>query len=123
MRFICMGYYNEKKFNSMPAKEKAALVSQCPALDEKLRKTGKLKLGAALTDPKTWKTLIPTGGKPKITDGPYVEAKEMIGGVIIIEAENIDEAVKIASLHPAANIGGEVGWCLEIRPIAFYQES
>jgi hypothetical protein len=120
MHFLCLAYYDEKKFAAMPKEERSKLVAQCPAWDEKLRKTGKYRIGASLEPQKLSKVLRPTGGKPTITDGPFTEAKELAGGFIIIEATNMEEAVKVASLHPAANIGGEVGWCIEIRPIGMY---
>ncbi|MBK8208187.1 MAG: hypothetical protein IPK87_15530 [Planctomycetes bacterium] len=123
MRFLCLCYYNEEKFNALSKEELTDLVSQCPAMDQELRKTGQLRFGAALAGPAKRKVLKPAGGKPTVTDGPYIETKELVGGVVMIEAADIDEAVKIASLHPAANIGGELGWCVEILPLVSYQES
>jgi len=60
----------------------------------------------------------PRDGKPVVTDGPYVETKEQVGGLVIIEAADLNEAVRIASLHPAAHLGEKLGWGVEIRPIA-----
>lgn len=57
--------------------------------------------------------LAPCGGKPAVTDGPYAEAKEIVGGFFIIEA------VRVASLHPAATLGESVGWGIEVHPIVF----
>ena len=56
-----------------------------------------------------------------VTDGPFVETKEQVGGFFIIEARDLDEAIRVASNHPAANIGGEIGWAVEVRPIEAYQ--
>jgi hypothetical protein len=52
-----------------------------------------------------------------VTDGPFVETKEQVGGFFIIEANDLDEAIRVASKHPAANLGETVGWAVEIRPI------
>jgi hypothetical protein len=53
-----------------------------------------------------------------VTDGPFVETRETVGGLIIIEARDLNEAIRIASMHPAARLGEQGGWALEIRPIA-----
>jgi hypothetical protein len=55
-----------------------------------------------------------------ITDGPFTETKEMIGGFFMIEAENAEEAKRIASHHPAAHLGEHVGWGIEVRPVGFF---
>ena len=62
-------------------------------------------------------------GKPDVTDGPYAEAKEMVGGFFIIEAADKDEAVRVASLHPAATLGERVGWGIEVHPIGFFEQA
>ncbi|WP_232207653.1 YciI family protein [Pseudoxanthomonas sp. J35] len=64
----------------------ARLVSQCPALDEKMQATGKMRVSASLAEPKDWKTLRTRAGRMQASDGPYTEAKEMVGGLFIIEA-------------------------------------
>jgi hypothetical protein len=59
----------------------------------------------------------PRNGRPVVTDGPFVETKEQVGGLIVIEAKDLNEAIRIASLHPAAHLGEDIGWGIEIRPI------
>ncbi|KRG70518.1 YciI family protein [Pseudoxanthomonas dokdonensis] len=120
MKYLGLAYFTPEKFAAMSADEVSALVSQCPALDEKMNATGKLLVSASLGDLERWKTLRPTGGKPRITDGPYTETKEVIGGLFIIEADNEDEALRIAAMHPAAMIGEEAGWTVELVPLDFY---
>ncbi len=61
----------------------------------------------------------PRGGKPQVTDGPYAEARELVGGFFIIEAADKEEAVRVASLHPAATLGESLGWGIEVHPISF----
>ena len=65
-------------------------------------------------------TLRPRGGRTQVTDGPYTEAKEMVGGLFIIEADSQEEALRIASMHPAATLGEEGGWAVELIPMDFY---
>ena len=57
-----------------------------------------------------------------MTDGPYAEAKEMVGGFFIIEAADKDEALRVASLHPAATLGEDVGWGIEVHTIGFFAQ-
>jgi hypothetical protein len=97
-----------------------AIVSQCPALDEKMRATGKVLVSASLGDLENWRTLRPRNGKTHVSDGPYTESKEVVGGLFIIEADSHDEALLIASMHPAAQIGEEGEWAVELIPMDFY---
>lgn len=121
MKYLCLAYYDPKKFAAMAAAEVQALVSQCPAKDAELRCTGQLLLSASLKGPEAVMALRPRGGKPQLTDGPYTEAKELVGGFFIIEAADRDEALRLASLHPAATLGEQAGWGIEIHPIGFFQ--
>jgi len=63
----------------------------------------------------------PRNGKPSITDGPFIETKEQVGGFFIIEARDLNEAIRVAWKHPAANLGEQVGWGIEVRPIERYE--
>lgn len=117
MKYLGLAYYNPEKFAAMAPDDMQALVSQCPPMDEKMRATGKVLVSASLSEPKDWITLRPRGGKPQITDGPYTEAKEMVGGLFIIEAGSRDEALRLAAMHPAASLGESVGWGIELIPM------
>jgi hypothetical protein len=117
MKYLCLAYYDEAKMAALPKAELQAIVSQCPGYDAKLRDTGRLLLSASLGLPSETINLRPAGGKIAITDGPFTESKEMIGGLFIIEAENAEEAKAIASNHPAAHLGEHIGWGIEVRPI------
>ncbi len=122
MKFLCLAYYTPDKFAAMPPAAVRALVSQCPAHDAALRASGKLVMQASLGEPETARTILPQGGKPSFTDGPYVETKEQVGGFFIVDADDMDEALRIASLHPASRIGEEAGWCVEVRPIGHLEQ-
>lgn len=120
MKYLGLAYYNPEKFAAMAPAEVQALVSQCPPLDEKMQATGKMLVSASLSEPKDWVTLRPRGGKPQISDGPYTESKEMVGGLFIIDAETRDEAVRLAAMHPAATLGEAGGWGVELIPMEFF---
>jgi hypothetical protein len=121
MKYLCLAYYNEKAFDALPRAEVEALVSQCPAYDETLRNSGHLVVQASLGSTRATTTVRPRNGKPLVTDGPFIETKEQVGGFFIIEARDLNEAIRVASKHPAANIGEQVGWAIEVRPIEAYE--
>jgi hypothetical protein len=121
MKYLCLAYYNEKQFDALPKAEFEAIVSQCPAYDDELRKSGHLLIQASLGSPRATITVRPRNGKPSVTDGPFVETKEQVGGFFIIEARDLNEAIRVASKHPAAHLGGQVGWGVEVRPIEMYE--
>jgi len=122
MKFLCLAYYNEKKFEALPKDELAAIASQCQPHDEELYKGGYMKLVASLAAPAISKSIRPKNGKPVITDGPYAETKEQLGSFFIIEANDLEEATREAAKHPAAHLGENMGWGIEVRPIEFFKE-
>ena len=92
-------------------------MSQCPAKDAELKKTGRLVVSASFDGLQAALTFRPCGVKTQVTDGPYAEAKELVGGVILIEAPNKEEAIRIASLDPAVTLGESIGWVIKVHPI------
>ena len=120
MKYLGLAYFTPEKFAAMAPGDVQALVRQCPALDEKMQATGKVLVSASLGDLENWRTLRPRAGKTHISDGPYTETKEVVGGLFIIEADSQDEALHIASMHPAATLGEEGGWAVELIPMDFY---
>ena len=120
MKYLCLGYYDEKKFDALPKAELDALVHQCHAHDEALRNSGHLILVASLAATRMTASLRPKNGKPSVTDGPFAETKEQIGAFFIIEARDQNEATEVASQHPAAHQGEHVGWGVEVRPIDYF---
>ncbi|MGH8727702.1 MAG: YciI family protein [Burkholderiales bacterium] len=122
MKYLCLAYYDEKKFDALSKTELDAIVSQCPPHDEALRKSGHLVAQASLGPTRASTTLRPKNGKVSMTDGPYAETKEQIGGFFIIEARDLNEAIRVASKPPAARLGEQVGWGIEVRPIESFEQ-
>ncbi|MBY0268584.1 MAG: YciI family protein [Burkholderiales bacterium] len=122
MKYLCLAYYNTQQFAGMAPDAMRALVSQCPAHDAKLRASGRLVMQASLGELAQTRTIHPKNGKPSFTDGPFVETKEQVGGFFIIDARDMDDALRIASLHPAVQIGEQAGWCVEVRPIEYFEQ-
>ena len=115
MKFMLLAYGDEEKMAKLTESDMRSLGERCHGYDEELRKTGRVVVTGSLGF--AARTLRSKGGRLKITDGPFIETKELVGGVIIIEADDFDDAVKVASLHPAARMGEELGWGIELRPM------
>jgi hypothetical protein len=89
------------------------MMDECLAYDDVLKKSGRWVSGEGLQGPETAATLRNKNGKVSVTDGPYAETKELLGGLLIIEARDLDDAVQVMSKHPGVKMGS---W--EIRPVA-----
>ncbi|WP_109476872.1 YciI family protein [Paraburkholderia sp. C35] len=120
MKYLGLAYFTPEKLAAMSPDDVKELRSQCPALDQQMQATGKVLISASLGDLENWRTLHPRGGKTHVTDGPYTESKEVVGGLFVIEADSSDEALRIASMHPAATLGEAGGWAVELIPLDFY---
>jgi hypothetical protein len=123
MKYLCLAYYDPEKFAAMAPAEVQALVSQCPAKDALLKATGNLRLSASLSGPDAAIRLQPRKGKTQVTDGLSTETKQVVGGFFIIEAADREEALRLASLHPAATLGEHAGWEIEMHPIGFFEQT
>jgi len=113
MKFVCLGYIEAGKFESMPERERNAMVDSCFAYDDVLRENGHFAGGEGLLPASSAVTLRFQNGKVTATDGPYAETKEQIGGILILEANDLDHAVALMSRHPGVRTGP-----FEIRPAA-----
>lgn len=121
MKYLCLGYYDAEKFDSLSEAEQEAIGSECQRYDEALRKSGHLVSVASLQH-RAARTLRPANGRTSVHDGPFAEAKEVIGSFFIIEAKDLNEAIRVASLHPAANWGEHLGFAVEVRPIELFEQ-
>jgi hypothetical protein len=119
MKFLVLAYYHEKTFEKTSPEEMKAIVAKCEPLDKALEATGKMEMVASLAATKDTVSVRPRNGKPWVTDGPYVETKEQLGSFFLLEAKDMQEAIRLASMHPAANLNEHMGWGLEIRPVEF----
>jgi hypothetical protein len=124
LHYLCLAYYDEKKFEALSEAELEAIGRACRPHDEVLGRSGHLVATGSLQPARLATTLRPRNGKPSITDGPFVETKEQVGGFFIIEAQDLDEAIRVAAHHPAAHMNEHLGWALEVRPIeVFHRDS
>lgn len=113
MKFVCLGYIEPNKFEDMPETERNAFLDECFTYDDNLRNNGHFAGGEALQSAHAARTLRWKNGKVSVTDGPYAETKEFLGGILVLEARDLDHAVELISKHPGVRVGP-----FEIRPAA-----
>jgi hypothetical protein len=114
MKFVCLGYIEDGKWERMSESEQKAMLEECFAYDDVLRKNGNFAGGEALQSARSAVTLRWQNGKVVATDGPYAETKEQLGGILILEANDLEHAVELMSKHPGVRKGSQ----FEIRPAA-----
>lgn len=113
MKYVCLGYIEAGKLENMPERERDALVDACFAYDDVLRKNGQFAGGEGLQPASSAVTLRFQNGRVMVTDGPYAETKEQIGGILVLEADDLNHAIQLMSKHPGVRAGP-----FEIRPAA-----
>jgi hypothetical protein len=114
VKYICLGYMDEKKWDTMSDRERNAFIDECFAYDDELRSNGHFVGGEALQGARSATTLRYKNGRVSITDGPYAETKEQLGGIMILEARDLNHAIQLMSKHPSIRMGGS----FEVRPAA-----
>ena len=112
MKYLCLVYYPEEKLDTLPKSEYDALVAEAVAYDEDLRTSGHFIAAQALESVETATTLRIRNGKVSTTDGPFAETKEQLGGFILIDARDLNEAIQLAAKIPPGRLGS-----IEVRPI------
>ena len=111
MKFVCLGYYNETAFENLSPEDGQRMMEECFAYDDVLRQGGHYIGGEALDSCRKAVTLRMNNGSVGATDGPYAETKEVLGGILFLEARDMAHAVELMSKHPGVGVGP-----FEIRP-------
>ncbi|MBT1690858.1 YciI family protein [Dawidia soli] len=115
MKYICLGYMNEEIWATLSESERNTFMDECFRYDKELRENGHFAGGEGLQEARNAATLKWQSGKVSVTDGPFVESKEQIGGIMILEATDLNHAIRLLSKHPSLRLGrGSSSW--EIRP-------
>ena len=105
MKYLCLVYLDENKLDTVADHE-------CKACGDALKQSGYHIAAEALQSVHTATTVRVRNGKMTVTDGPFAETKEQLGGFFLIEAANLDEAMQLATKLPSARYG-----CIELRPV------
>jgi hypothetical protein len=111
MRFICLGYADPSVFSSMSKEETEKAMEECFTYDDELRRGGHFVGGEALQETTSAVTIRHGAKGVEVTDGPYAETKEYLGGILILEARDLNHAIALMSKHPGVRFGP-----FEIRP-------
>ena len=112
-RYLLLAYIDEKAWAGLGEEERQRIRAKRRPLVEQLVANGKFLTGAPLHPSATATTIAVRGGKRLVTDGPFVETREQLGGYALIEAENLDEAIAIADAFVATSDLSSI----EIRPV------
>ena len=112
MKYVCLGFFDEAAFAQIPQADAQRMMEECFAYDDVLRRGGHFLGGEALDSARNAVTLRKKDGEVQVTDGPYVETKETLGGILLLEARDLNHAISLMSKHPALKVGN----AFEIRP-------
>jgi hypothetical protein len=118
MKFLFMIYHDERVLEDLPEQEMQTLVDSALDYDEEIRRSGHYIVSNALQRARTARTLRVRDGKVLVTDGPFAETREQLGGFFLVEARDIDEACAVAARFPPARLG-----TIEVRPVQELEHS
>lgn len=112
MKYLCLVYQEEATVDALPEDEYAAIVDDVLDYREELRQRGHYVVSSPLQSVATATTIRVRNGKVSITDGPFAETREQLGGFYLIDARDLNDAIRVASRMPPARLG-----CVEVRPL------
>lgn len=118
MRYVCLIYENEAGMGPLMAAQGDQIMSEYFAFTEDIRKSGHMVAGEALQPVQTAATLRLRGGQLQVTDGPFAETREQLGGFYLIEARDLNEAIQVASRIPGCRYGS-----VEVRPVIDFSQA
>jgi hypothetical protein len=104
MKFLCLSHIDEQKFDVMSDSERETFIKECFAYDNVLKRNGHFVRLEALQNAQNARTLRYRNGRVSITDGPYAETKEQIGGILLLDANDLNHATQLMSKHPGTRV-------------------
>jgi hypothetical protein len=113
MQYLMMCCCNERQWESLPEAQRDKIMDEYGAMIAEMRRSGHYVAGAKLDQTSRAVTVRERNGKPDITDGPFSETKEQLGGYHLVECKDLDEAVSLAKRWPTLGVGGAV----EVRAV------
>ena len=112
MKYLCLVYVEERILHALPSAERQTLSDESMAYCARLQKLGQLVTASPLHPVETATTVRVRDGKTMTIDGPFAETKEQLGGFLLLDVPDLNDAIRIASQFPAARIGS-----MEVRPM------
>ena len=113
MKYVCLAWRDEAAVGALSQEQREALQRETLDYIERLRESGQLLAAERLQDAENGVALRRLGGSLSVTDGPFAETKEQIGGMFLLEAADLNEAIQLASRWPPLTLSA-----LEVRPVA-----
>lgn len=108
MQVVLLCCIEEGRWHALPAEERDAVMRDYGAWIADQERSGRHRASEKLADASAARTLRVNGGKPVVTDGPFAETKEQLGGFHILECRDLDEALEIAARIPTLRVGGTI---------------
>lgn len=112
MKYILLIHEEEARFGRLSESERAAFMTEYRTLIEELKASGKYQTGSQLQPTTTATSVRVRNGKRAITDGPFAETREQLGGYFLVDVGDLDEAIAVAERIPSARFG-----TIEVRPL------
>jgi hypothetical protein len=112
MKYLCLVFYDEKVRNALSDDDSQALIDESRSVSEDMRRSGHLHTAFPLEEVYSASSVRIRNGKVAVTDGPFTETREQIGGFVLLEASDLNQAIQLASRIPPARLGG-----VEVRPV------
>src|ERR1700712_4121411 len=112
MKYLCLVYFEEQQLETLFTTAGVGLTEESMAYNETLQQSGHFLHAEALQSVQSAATVRMRSGKVSVTDGPFAETSEQLGGFILIEAMDLNDAIQVASKIPLARLGS-----IEVRPI------
>jgi hypothetical protein len=113
MKFLLMCCFDEDRWSALPEGERARIMDDYRGFEQDIVKSGHFVATAKLHPTAAAVTVREGNGKRSVTDGPFAETKEQLGGIHLIECESLEEAIAIAGRIPTLPSGGAI----EVRPL------
>lgn len=121
MKFLCLVYRDEFAWHALPPAEYEQLIDDILSYRRELKDGGQLVISEAVQSARTAVKIQPGPNGPQVTDGPFVETKEQLGGFYLIEARNREEAIAVAANIPSARLATVEVW--PVKDLATRQEA
>ena len=112
MKYLCLIYHDERQLAALTRAEYDALAGEARSSDEELRRSGLVLAADTLQGAQAATTIRVRDGEVCLTDGPCAETRECLGGFALIEARDLNDAIRVAAKLPAARVGA-----IEVRPV------
>ena len=112
MKYLCLVYVEEKILHALPSAQRQTISDESMAYCDRLQKLGQLVTASPLHPVETATTVRVRDGKTMTSDGPFAETKEQLGGFLLLDVPDLNDAIRIAAQFPAARIGS-----VEVRPM------